>query len=96
MKEDQENDNSAAEQATEQTVEQKSKPKGNWIVNQFKAHTIRSVTVTVPVAAALVVGILWFFGAFIPKEHWDYLPNRAYIEAPARSRSLWRRPLSSG
>ncbi|MCL2121162.1 MAG: hypothetical protein FWH28_02810, partial [Clostridiales bacterium] len=74
------NDIQASETKDDKTIGGKSP--GAWIANQLKEHKARSAAVIVPTAAALIVGILWFCGAFIPKEHWDYLPNRAYSLAP--------------
>ncbi|MCL2167170.1 MAG: hypothetical protein FWH49_07790 [Clostridiales bacterium] len=75
------NDIQASETKDDKAIGGKSP--GAWIVNQFKMHKAVSAAVTVSAAAVLIVGILWFCGAFMPKAQWDYLPHRAYILAPA-------------
>ena len=51
-----------------------------WFARQFKEHTVRSVAVTVPVAALITLGILFLCGVFT-SIRWSYLPNRAFILA---------------
>ena len=51
-----------------------------WIAHQFKAHTLRSVAITVAVVAVIVAGVLFAITMFaVPKL--SYLPDRPFIIA---------------
>jgi len=64
-------------------IARQSKAVWGWITHQYKAHTVRSVVVSVVAVALITTGILWLCGVFRPAAKWSPLPNRAYILAPA-------------